>query len=84
MDLCFILKDKVNKVLDPSDVIAIHRLPQGNRGGTRPVNAKFRSTEVKVKVIKHRSKEKLRKCFVMYDHINPLNAKLIYDLNQDL
>lgn len=83
MDLCSILKEKAGVVLDPNEVLEIHRLPQGNRGGIRPVIAKFKSTEVKVKVIKNRSKEEIRKCFTMYDHITPMNAKLIHDLNNN-
>lgn len=83
MDLCTILKEKAGVALDPNDVLEIHRLPQGNRGGIRPVIAKFKSTEVKVKVIKNRSKEEIKKCFTMYDHITPMNAKLIHDLNKN-
>lgn len=59
MDLCTILKEKAGVVLDPNDVLEIHRLPKGNRGGINPVIAKLKSTEVKVKVIKNRSKKKL-------------------------
>lgn len=83
MDLCTILKEKSGVVLDLNDVLEIHRLPQGNRGGIKLVIAKFKSTEVKVKVIKNRSKEEIKNNFTMYDHITPMNAKLIHDLNKN-
>lgn len=45
---------------------------------------KFKFIEVKVKVIKNWLKEKIRKCFIMYDYIILMNVKLIYDLNKNL
>lgn len=82
-DLCTILRKKVGIELDPKDVLAIHRLPNGKLSGPRPVIAKFTSNEIKVKVIKKRSNEDLKKSFLMYDHITPRNAKLIRELKED-
>lgn len=45
--------------------------------------AKFRDTETKVKVIKNRSQDKLKKHFIMFDHLTPMNAKLMRDLKDD-
>lgn len=81
-DLCNILKQKTGIELDPKDVLAIHRLPHGKQG-PRPVIAKFVSSEIKVNVIKKRSNEDLKKCFLMVDHITPRNAKLINVLKED-
>lgn len=69
--------------LDPSDVLAIHRIPGGDGKGPRPVIAKFRNTEVKIAVIKNRSNDKLKKCFTMHDHLTYFNAKLLRNLNGD-
>lgn len=55
-DLCT-LRETVNIDLDASDVLAIHRVPGGNKGGLRPVIAR----------IKNHSKVKIKKCFVMHD-----------------
>lgn len=82
-DLCRILKETVNIDLDASDVLAIHRVPGGNRGGPRPVIAKFRDTDTKIKVIKNRSKDEIKKRFVMHDHLTQMNAQLIKTLNLD-
>ena len=82
-DLCTILRKKVGIELDPKDGLAIHRLPNGKLSGPRPVIAKFTSNEIKVKVIKKRSNEDLKKSFLMYDHITPRNAKLIRELKED-
>lgn len=82
-DLCHILKSTINIDLAPADVIAIHRVPGGARDGPRPVIAKFRDTETKVKVIKNRSQDKLKKHFIMFDHLTPMNAKLMRDLKDD-
>lgn len=81
--LCTILKEAVKMDLDPSDVLAIHRIPGGDGKGPRPVIAKFRNTEVKIAVIKNRSNDKLKKCFTMHDHLTYFNAKLLRNLNGD-
>ena len=81
-DLCTILRQKAGVELDPRDVLAIHRLPNGRQSGPRPVIAKFASTELKVTVIKKRSNEELKKCFLMVDHITSKNAQLINTLKQ--
>lgn len=73
-DLCRILKETVNIDLDASDVLAIHRVPGGNRGRPRPVIAKFRDTDTKIRVIKNRSKDEIKKRFVMHDHLTQMNA----------
>ncbi|XP_062599015.1 uncharacterized protein LOC134260484 [Saccostrea cucullata] len=83
-ELCAILKETVNVDLQPTDILAIHRVPgSGGNVGPRPVIAKFRNTETKVMVIKNRSNAELKKRFVMHDHVTPMNAKLIKDLNED-
>lgn len=80
--LCKILKEAVKMDLDPSDVLAIHRIP-GDGKGPRPVIAKFRNTEIKIAVIKNRSNDKLKKIFTMHDHLTQFNAKLLRNLNGD-
>lgn len=84
-DLCRILKETVNIDLDASDVLAIHRVPGGNRGGPRPVIAKFRDTDTKIRVIKNRYKDVItcKKRFVMHDHLTQMNAQLFKTLNRD-
>ena len=82
-DLCKILKETVNVDLDAADILDIHRVPGGETRGSRPVIAKFRNTEVKIKVIKNRSKEEIKKRFLMHDHLTQMNAQLIRDLNRD-
>ena len=82
-DLCKILHESVSIELAPADILAIHRIPGRARDGPRPVIAKFRDPETKVRIIKKRSQENLKKHFVMYDHITAMNSKLIRDLNED-
>ena len=82
-DLCKILRESVSIELAPADILAIHRIPGRARDGPRPVIAKFRDPETKVRIIKKRSQEKLKKHFAMYDHITAMNSKLIRDLNED-
>ena len=81
--MCKILKASANVELEPVDILAIHRVPGGMKDGPRPVIAKFRDPETKIRVIKNRSQEKIKKHFIMHDHITPMNAKLIRDLNED-
>lgn len=82
-DLCHILKNAINLDLDPTDILEIHRIPNGNQRGPRPVIAKFRNSESKLKIIRNRSNSEIKKMFTMHDHLTPANAKLIRDLNND-
>ena len=82
-DLCRILKETVNLELPSTDILAIHRIPGRTRDRPRPVIAKFRDPETKIKIIKKRSQEALKRHFIMYDHITAMNSKLIHDLNDD-
>ena len=50
-DLVKILKSTVDLDINPDDILAIHRIPGGDQRGPRPVIAKFKNTETKVKVI---------------------------------
>ena len=70
-DLVKILKLTVDLDINPDDILAIHRTPGGDQRGPRPVIAKFKNTETKVKVIRKRQDEQLKKHFSMYDHLTP-------------
>ena len=82
-DLVKILKSTVDLDINPDDILAIHRIPWGDQRGPKPVIAKFKNTETKVKVIRKRQEKQLKKHFSMYDHLTPLNAQLLLDLNED-
>ena len=79
-ELCKILKEKTDVVVDPSDILAIHRVPS-KVPGPKPVIVKFLNSEIKTAVI--RKRKTLKSVFSMHDHITPLNAKLIGDLNEN-
>lgn len=81
-DLCAIMKDTVGVIIDPADILEIHRIP-GERGKIRPVIAKFKNTEAKVNLIKHRSNQEVKKNFIMFDHITQQNSQLLRRLNDD-
>ena len=82
-DLVKILKSTVDLDINPDDILAIHRILGRDQRGPKPVIAKFKITETKVKVIRKRQDEQLEKHFSKYDHLTPLNAQLLRDLNQD-
>lgn len=83
-DLIQILKSTVGIELDPHDVVEIHRIPGGGaQNGPRPVIAKFRNSETKIKVIRKRQDAQLKKHFFMHDHLTAMNGHLIRDLNND-
>lgn len=42
------------------DIMGIHKIPAA-QGKTRPVIAKFKNLEVKVKIMKNRSKDEVKK-----------------------
>ena len=48
-----------------------------------PLIAKFRNLETKIKIIRKKLKEHLKKHFNMHDHLTTMNGPLIYDLNKD-
>ncbi|KAK3092051.1 hypothetical protein FSP39_024746 [Pinctada imbricata] len=79
-DLCKILKDKGGLDIDPSTVLAIHRIPGGSRG-QRPVIVKFINSEIKTKVIKKR--QTLKSVFMMHEHVTPMNVNLIKSLKEN-
>uniref|UniRef100_K1PTC4 Uncharacterized protein n=1 Tax=Magallana gigas TaxID=29159 RepID=K1PTC4_MAGGI len=66
----------------PSDILKINRIP-GEQGRIRPVIAKLRNSDSKIKIIKHRSKDGVKSHFKMYDHITHQNAELLRQLNKD-
>lgn len=83
-DLIQILKSTVGIELDPHDVLEIHRIPGGGaQNGPRPVIAKFRNSETKIRVIRKRQDAQLKKHFFMHDHLTTMNGHLIRDLNND-
>lgn len=81
-DLCTIMKETVNVTIDRTDILAIHRVP-GAQGKSRPVIAKFKDSETKVRVIRNRSKEEVKKRFMMFDHLTQMNSQLLRELNND-
>ena len=82
-DLCAILK-AAGVTTDPTDILAIHRIPAGSKDGKlTPVIAKFKDTDTNIRIIRNRSKEIVKKHFIIFDHITPMNAKLLRDLNGD-
>ncbi|XP_078314714.1 uncharacterized protein LOC144619735 [Crassostrea virginica] len=82
-DLIKILRTTVGLDLDPTDILEIHRIPGGAQKGPRPVIAKFRNSETKIKIIRKRQNDQLKKHFHMHDHLTTMNGRLIYDLNKD-
>ena len=81
-DLCEIMKNAAKVDIDPTDILDIHRIP-GAEGKSRPVIAKFKNAESKFKVIRHRSREAVKKHFAMFDHLTQMNSQLLRDLNKD-
>ncbi|CAC5388021.1 unnamed protein product [Mytilus coruscus] len=67
---------KIN--LEPTDLIAIHRIP-GKEGAIRPIIAKVRITETKIKIM--RSKKGLKKDIKSHDDITQKNLGLMLRLN---
>ncbi|CAC5392085.1 unnamed protein product [Mytilus coruscus] len=67
---------KIN--LEPTDLIAIHRIP-GKEGAIRPIIAKVRNTETKIKIM--RSKKGLKKDIKFHDDITQKNSGLMSRLN---
>lgn len=81
-ELCSIMRETVNLTIDPTDILAIHRIP-GTQGKSRPVIAKFKDADTKIKVIRNRSKEEVKKRFVMFDHLTQMNSQLLRELNNN-
>lgn len=81
-DLIAIMKQTTGVTVEPSDILEIHRIP-GEQGRIRPVIAKLRNSDSKIKIIKHRSKDGVKSHFKMYDHITHQNAELLRQLNKD-
>lgn len=67
---------KIN--LEPTDLIAIHRIP-GKDGAIRPIIAKVRNTDTKIKIM--RSKKGLKKDIKFHDDITQKNLGLMSRLN---
>ncbi|CAG2209172.1 unnamed protein product [Mytilus edulis] len=67
---------KIN--LEPTDLIAIHRIP-GKEGAIRPIIAKVRNTDTKIKIM--RSKKGLKKDIKFHDDITQKNLGLMSRLN---
>jgi hypothetical protein len=81
-ELCAIMRETVNVTIEPMDILAIHRIP-GAQGKSRPVIAKFRDSDSKVRVIRNRSKGEVKKHFLMFDHLTQMNSQLLRELNND-
>ncbi|KAK3105555.1 hypothetical protein FSP39_000343 [Pinctada imbricata] len=79
-EFCKILNEKTDVNVDPSDILAIHRVPS-KVPGPKPVIVKFINSEIKTAVI--RKRKTLKSVFSMHDHITPMNAKLIGDLHEN-
>jgi cytoplasmic iron level regulating protein YaaA (DUF328/UPF0246 family) len=47
------------------------------------VIAKFKNSESKIAVIRNRSKEEVKKHFMMFDHLTQRNSQLLRDLNNN-
>ncbi|KAK3098593.1 hypothetical protein FSP39_021067 [Pinctada imbricata] len=79
-DFCEIVKSKTGQVVNPRDVLAIHRIPKNQDSrGPRPVIIKFINSESRVAVLEQRAK--LKETFTMLDHLTPQNIDLINRLN---
>ncbi|KAK3101330.1 hypothetical protein FSP39_002733 [Pinctada imbricata] len=80
-DFCEIVHSKTGIQVNPRDILAIHRVPKGekSRPGPRPVIAKFINSESRVAILKHR--KTLKECFTLLDHLTPRNIELIKRLN---
>ena len=79
-DLCAIVKQDTGVELDPRNILAIHRVPHGQRkSGPRPVVVKFINSETRISILRHRKTLKPR--FTLIDHLTPLNVELLHRLN---
>ena len=58
-DLIKILRTTVGLDLDPKYILDIHKIPWEARKGPRPVIAKFRTSETKIKIILKRQNDQL-------------------------
>ncbi|XP_076082910.1 uncharacterized protein LOC143053968 [Mytilus galloprovincialis] len=75
------VKKDLNVEIEPSDVIAIHRIP-GKEGYIKPVIAKVRNTEIKIKIM--RSKKGLKNDIKFHDDITQRNLGLLARLNTNV
>ncbi|CAC5366325.1 unnamed protein product [Mytilus coruscus] len=73
-----IVKKDLNVEIEPSDVIAIHRIP-GKEGNIKPVIAKVRNTELKIKIMRY--KKGLKNDIKFHDNITQRNLGLLARLN---
>ncbi|VDI30889.1 Hypothetical predicted protein [Mytilus galloprovincialis] len=75
------VKKDLNVEIEPSDVIAIHRIP-GKEGNIKPVIAKVRNTEIKIKIM--RNKKGLKNDIKFHDDITQRNLGLLARLNTNV
>ncbi|VDI48105.1 Hypothetical predicted protein [Mytilus galloprovincialis] len=75
------VKKDLNVEMEPSDVIAIHRIP-GKEGNTKPVIAKVRNTDIKIKIM--RNKKGLKNDIKFHDDITQRNIGLLARLNTNV
>ncbi|XP_071142189.1 chromosome partition protein Smc-like [Mytilus edulis] len=75
------VKKDLNVEIEPSDVIAIHRIP-GKEGYIKPVIAKVRNTEIKIKIM--RNKKGLKNDIKFHDDITQRNLGLLARLNTNV
>lgn len=77
------MREAAGVTIDPSDILAIH-LILGAQEKTRPVIAKFKNLEVKIKIIKNRSKKEVKKRrFLRFYHIMQMDSKLLRELKEN-
>lgn len=81
-DFCDIMKT-AGITFYPLGILAIHRIPGSKDGKPYLVIAKFKDMDTKVRLIRNRSKEQMKGHFIMFDHITPMNAQLLRELNGD-
>ncbi|KAK3101469.1 hypothetical protein FSP39_003830 [Pinctada imbricata] len=81
-EFCEIVQNKAGITVNPSDILAIHRVPHSDRArnGARPVIIKFISSDARIAVLRHR--KVLKPSFTMIDHLTPLNLDLLQRLQR--
>lgn len=78
-DFVKIVKEDLKVEIEPTDVIAIHRIP-GKEGDIRPVIAKVKNTEIKIQIM--RNKKGLKNNVKFHDDITQRNLGLLTRLSK--
>ncbi|KAK3103118.1 hypothetical protein FSP39_016622 [Pinctada imbricata] len=82
-DFCEILQQEADVSLDKRDVLAIHRIPHGDKSGKsgpRPVIIRLINSEAKIAVMRNR--KSLKEHFTLLDHLTPQNNNLLRKLRE--